>query len=99
MISAKKAYILFLLVVLIYSVLQALIHVLEEPTSFEETELESEASFPCVTICVRGQSDANSFDDVMQRIEELQSNIQVYLYIYEKGKKRYVTKILRTSLL
>ena len=68
--TCKKLYILCLLGAFWYSIITSYLVILEEPTSFEETELTFAASFPSFTICRRqwDMDDLDTFLDVMQEI-------------------------------
>ena len=56
---------------------------LEEPSSFEEIELENYASFPSITLCPRNSEFDNftTFDDVMKDIKELDENTHAGIWI------------------
>ena len=67
-----------------------MIFVLEEHTTYEENEAEEPPSFPSFTICHRHGKFA-SFDQVMQRLKEMDATINSVLVITGKGVQRYNT--------
>jgi len=90
---SKKLYITTLLLGFIYGALKSLLYVLDEPTTFEETVLESgAASFPSLTFCFRQYEADNftTFSDVMLRLKQLEDdhNVQCTLEVWGKGIER-----------
>ena len=90
---SKKLYITTLLLGFIYGALKSLLYVLDEPTTFEETFLESgAASFPSLTFCFRQYEADNftTFSDVMLRLKQLEDdhNVQCTLEVWGKGIER-----------
>ena len=63
---------------------------LQEPTSYEEIEVENYATFPSITLCPRnsGYDNFSTFNDVMQDIEELNENTHAGLWI--EGLRQYL---------
>ena len=63
---------------------------LQEPTSYEEIEVENYATFPSITLCPRNSEYDNfsTFDDIMQEIEELNENTHAGLWV--EGLKQYL---------
>ena len=63
---------------------------LQEPTSYEETEVENYATYPSVTLCPSpreiGNDNFTTFDDVMKEIAELDDNTVAGLRIQESRK-------------
>ena len=68
MISVKTLYVLCLFFVFSYSITKSVLHFLEEPTSFEENELEYSSTFPSLTLCFRQFEPDNfsTFQEIMQ---------------------------------
>ena len=92
MISVKSLYILCLFFVFAYSIIKSLLYFLEQPTTFEENELEYSSSFPSLTLCFRQFEPDNftTFQDIMQRIQDVETGgfIDGLLVITGKGVKR-----------
>ena len=78
---SKKLYISCLLVALLYSVITSYLFILEEPTSFDETEIAFEASFPSLTICRRQWCVDNliTFLDLMEEIRGFHRLVEAQL--------------------
>ena len=92
MISVKSLYILCLFFVFAYSIIKSLLYFLEQPTTFEENELEYSSSLPSLTLCFRQFEPDNftTFQDIMQRIQDVETGgfIDGLLVITGKGVKR-----------
>ena len=50
---SKNLYVTILAIAFIYNAFRSYFKILEEPTTFEETELKYSARFPSVTFCLR----------------------------------------------
>ena len=61
---------------------------LQEPTSYEEVEVENYSTYPSVTLCPQKISNDNfsTFDDVMKEIAVLEENTGAVLRIQESRK-------------
>ena len=92
MISVKTLYVICLFFVFSYSITKSVLHFLEEPTSFEENELEYSSTFPSLTLCFRQFEPDNfsTFKEIMQKIEDIETEgyVQGFLLNTGKGVKR-----------
>ena len=79
--TSKKLYILCLLAAFWYSIITSYLFILEEPTSFGETEIAFAASFPSLTICRRQweTDDLITFLDAMQEIRKFHRMVEATL--------------------
>ena len=77
----KKLYASCLLVAFLYSIITSYLFILEEPTSFDETEIAFEASFPSLTICRRQWTADNliTFLNLMEEIREFHRLVEAQL--------------------
>ena len=80
---SKQMYIGMLVLIFMYSIIMSYLHVLEEPTAFEETELEFHATFPSFTLCKRSWSmdGYTSFDNATQAINDYYDQLNIWYYL------------------
>ena len=75
---SRKLYITILFGVLCYSVIRSYLKYQAEPTAFEETEVENEATFPSMTFCSRktdGKMDNyTDFKDLMDALHHAEQH-------------------------
>ena len=75
---SRKLYITILFGILCYSVIRSYLKYKAEPTAFEETEVEYEATFPSMTFCSRktdGKMDNyTDFKDVMDALHHAEKH-------------------------
>lgn len=89
--NLKRLYVLSLTILLCYNLTLSLHRVLvEEPTTFEETELKFVASFPSVTFCLRNDDldDFQNFSDINVAIDRFKEQFQAHIMINGKGVKK-----------
>ena len=74
----RKLYITILFALLCYSVIRSYLKYKSEPTAFEETEIDYEATFPSMTFCSRktdGQMDNyTNFEDIMKTLDHAEQH-------------------------
>ena len=72
---ARKVYICLLISVFLYSIVISFLNVLEEPTTFEEIEIENYATLPSGTFCRRSEKmdTLKTFDDVVNEVNNFSS--------------------------
>ena len=77
----RKLYVLTLIAVFSYTIITSYMKVLQEPTAFNEIELENYASFPSMTICERPfvKDTFHNFTDVNLSIQNFYDNIEAKL--------------------
>ena len=77
----RKLYVFTLIAVFSYTIITSYMKVLQEPTAFNEIELENYASFPSMTICERPfvKDTFHNFTDVNLSIQNFYDNIEAKL--------------------
>ena len=77
----RKLYVLTLIAVFSYSIITSYMKVLQEPTAFNEVELENYATFPSMTICERPlvKDSFHNFTEVNLSIQNFYNNIEAKL--------------------
>ena len=91
MLNSKYLYISILAIAFIYHAFRSYFKILEEQTTFEETELKYAATFPSVTFCLRLplQDNYTTFEDLTEDVEGFKEYFQLAQYkIFGKGVTR-----------
>ena len=91
MLNSKYLYISILAIAFIYHAFRSYFKILEEQTTFEETELKYAATFPSVTFCLRLplQDNYTTFEDLTEDVEGFKGYFQIAQYkIFGKGVTR-----------
>ena len=100
--NSRKVYVAVLLIVFAYSTITSYLKILEEPTTFEETELRYYARFPSVTFCLRTKKKDNytTFQDLADDLEEFKKYFNAATYkIIGKGVTRQSLNLRRSKIL
>ena len=86
---SKKLYIFVLTIIFAYNIFRSYLNVLEEPTTFEESNLKYSASFPSVTFCIRlnGKDNYTTFNDLKKDVEQFKGFFKSDYKIYGKNVK------------
>ena len=81
---ARKAYILILCIAFFIGILTSFLQVQKEQTTYEEKILKGKGILPSLTICRNHNSDSDNYDtfeDVMDMIEDFKDDIQAKLRV------------------
>ena len=90
---SRQLYISILFCCLTYSIINSYVKLQNEPTAFEEHEVEYKGSFPSFTICPRSNDGSmdnfTNFKDVMDLLESFKEiSFQANFTIGGKGVER-----------
>ena len=83
---SKKVYVVILFATFMYSTSRSLMHVLDEPTTMQETSKAYNATFPSLTCCMRPRFDYETFEELYEGINLVfENNIRAKLRIWGIG--------------
>ena len=85
--ASRNMYVSLLIAFMIYSIFKSYLSLLDEPTTFETTEIDDSATIPSLTICPRQYKpdEFTTFEDIIEAIEETK-NGTFYGLIKREGK-------------
>ena len=87
----RRVFIAILIAAFTFSVILSLLKTLEEPTTFEETEILNKATFPSLTCCVRDLrfDNVTDFEELTQVLHEFfYERMYAKIEIHSKDEKR-----------
>ena len=97
----RKIYLGCLVCTFLYTIIRSYLNVLDEPTTFEETEVKYHSTFPSITICPkqRKQDDYKTFSDLVKAIDNFKERTFATFGIDGLGVQRKEWDLKNSSVL